>query len=191
VGERESLPTSFAATLLARCPRGGRTSRSTVPAFSVSVLVVGVLTLGGCGGSGGKGGCGANPAGPGCSPTPTLPVRRVITAGSCANIAVNGLCRFPPFTTSQKGDLEITVDWTFAEDSIQLLVSTGTCTLEQINGDQCTYVASTPAATTPKPRVVTVMGLAPGTYQPWVGNRGPRSEAVSILIVLTTGGAAN
>jgi hypothetical protein len=159
------------------------------PAFAGELAVI--LTLGACGGSDGKGACRANPTGPGCFPTPTIPIRTVITAGSCANVAVNGLCRFPPFTTSQQGDLEITVDWTFAEDTVQLLVSTGTCTLEQINGDQCNYVASTPASTTPKPRVVTVRGLPPGTYQPWVGNRGPKTEAVSILIVLTTGSAAS
>ncbi len=141
-----------------------------------------ILTLGACGESDGKGGCGANLTGPGCSPTPTSPVRTMVTLGSCTNVAVNGLCRLPSFTTSQKGDLEITVDWTFPEDSIQVLVSSGTCTLEQINGDRCTYVASTPASTVPKPRVVTVKGVAPGTYQPWVGNRGPKTETVSIQI---------
>ena len=115
----------------------------------------------------------------------------MITVGSCADVAVNALCFFPPFTTSQKGDLEVTVDWTFAEDSIQLLVSTGSCTLDQVNGNQCTYIASTPASTVPKPRVVTAKAVAPGTYQPIVGNRGPKTEAVSIQIILTTGGAGS
>lgn len=151
-----------------------------------------ILTLGGCGGSGGNGGCAATPAGPGCSPTPTLlaPGQTIITRGSCA-LAVNGLCFFPSFTTSQKGDLEVTVDWTFPEDSIQVLVSSGSCTLDQINGDQCTYIASTPASTAPKPRLVTARGMPPGTYQPIVGNRGPKTEAIAIQVIVTTGGAAS
>ena len=107
------------------------------------------------------------------------------------DVAVSALCFLPPFTTSQKGDLEVTVDWTFPDDSIQLLVSNGSCTLEQINGNQCAYIASTPASTVPKPRVVTVKGVAPGTYQPIVGNRGPKTETVSIQIILTTGGATS
>ncbi len=79
-----------------------------------------ILTLGACGESDGKGGCGANLTGPGCSPTPTSPVRTMVTLGSCTTV--------------------------------------------------------------PKPRVVTVKGVASGTYQPWVGNRGPKTETVSIQI---------
>ncbi|PYQ17498.1 MAG: hypothetical protein DMF80_00460 [Acidobacteria bacterium] len=152
------------------------------------------MTLGACGGSDTKGGCSANPTGPGCpatpSPTPP-PVRTIIKTGSCNDIGVDTLCFFNPFTTTQKGDLDVTVDWTFPEDSIQALVSSGTCTLDQINGNQCSYIATTPASTTPKPRVLTAKGVAAGTYQLYVGNRGPRTESVSVQVGLTTGGTAS
>jgi hypothetical protein len=94
-------------------------------------------------------------------------------------------------TTSQKGDLEVTVDWILPENSIQVLVSSGGCTLDQINGGQCPFIASTPASTVPKPRVVTARGMPPGTYQPIVGNLGPRTETIVIQVILTTGGAAS
>jgi len=151
-----------------------------------------MLMLAACGGSDGKGGCGANPTGPGCSPTPMslAPGRALITRGSCVAV-VNALCRFPSLTTSQKGDLEVTVDWIFPENSIQVLVSSGGCTLDQINGGQCPFIASTPASTVPKPRVVTARGMPPGTYQPIVGNLGPRTETIVIQVILTTGGAAS
>ncbi len=162
-----------------------------------STLVLGTglalaLALGACGSK--DNGCSTNPTGPGCSTTTTTtlppPVRTVIKSGSCAGIDVNVLCFFDPFTTAQKGDLDVTVDWTFPEDSIQVLVSTGSCTLDQINGNKCTYITSDVAATTPKPRVLTVKSVAAGTYQLYIGNRGPKTESVSYQIGLTTVGAA-
>ena len=152
------------------------------------------LTLGGCG-SGDGGGCSSNPTGPGCTVTTTTtlppPVRTILKSGSCTDIEVNFLCFFESFTTSQRGDLDVTVDWTYPEDAIQVMVSTGTCTLEQINGRTCSFITSDTAATTPKPRVLKVTGVAPGTYQLYVGNRGPKTESVSIQIGLTTVGVAS
>jgi len=150
------------------------------------------LTLGACGGSSGPN-CNTNPTGPGCPPPPpTTPaqVRTILHTGSCNGLDVNFLCFFDPFTTTQKGDLDVTVDWTFPEDSIQVMVSTGSCTLEQINGVQCNFLTTSLAATTPKPRILTVKGVAAGTYQLYVGNRGPKSESISTQVGLTTPGSA-
>ena len=44
---------------------------------------------------------------------------------------------------------------------------------------------------TPKPRVVTIKGVAAGTYQLYVGNRGPKTESLSAQIGLTTPGTAS
>jgi len=137
--------------------------------------------------------CGTNPTGPGCSPPPTTAPaqsRSVIKTASCTDLGVNFLCFFEPFTTSQKGDLDVTVDWTYPEDRIQVMVSGGNCTLDQINGGQCNYIVSSPAATTPKPRVLMVKAVAAGSYTLYVGNRGPQLESVSIQIGLTTPGTA-
>jgi hypothetical protein len=125
-------------------------------------------------------------------PTPTpAPVRNVVQASRCDDVGVNILCFFPPFTTAQRGDLDVTVDWTFPEDSIAVLVSSSACTLDQINGNQCTFVINSAATTLPKPRVLTARGVAAGTYQVYVGNRGPRTESVSIQVGLTTGTASS
>jgi hypothetical protein len=83
------------------------------------------LTLGACGGSSGPN-CNTNPTGAGCPPPPTTQpaqTRNIIKTGSCSDLGVNFLCFFDPFTTSQRGDLDVTVDWTFPEDVIQVLVS--------------------------------------------------------------------
>src|SRR5207245_11693 len=115
--------------------------------------------------------------------------RNVISTASCTDLGVDFLCFFSPFTTSQRGDLDVTVDWTFPEDVIQVLVSNGSCSLDQINANQCTFIGMTPASATPKPRVLTIKSVAAGNYQLYVGNRGPKTESLSIQIGLTTPGA--
>jgi len=164
-------------------------------ALTLATGVALALTLGACGND--EINCSANPTAAGCPPPPTttppppLRVRTILATSTCEDIGVDVLCIFSPFTTPQRGDLDITVDWTFPEDVIQVLVSSGSCTLEQINGGQCTFLSSAPASATPKPRVITLTGVAAGTYQLYVGNRGPRTETVSIQIGLTTGGATS
>jgi hypothetical protein len=152
-----------------------------------------VLTLGACSSSDGPTGCAANPTGPGCGPTPTPtppPVRTIIATATCEGIGVNTLCSFD-LATSQRGDLDVTVDWTFPEDVIQVMVANGSCTLDQINASQCTFIGTAPASTTPKPRVLTIRAVAAGNYQVYVGNRGPKTETLSVQVGLTTPGSAS
>ena len=152
------------------------------------------LALGACGDKDKGDGCTTNPTGPGCTPpTTTLPAqtRTIIGTSSCTDVGVDFLCFFDPFTTSQRGDLDVTVDWTFPEDVIQVLVSNGSCTLDQINANQCTFISSSAASATPKPRVLTIKGVAAGTYQLYVGNRGPKTESLSVQVGLTTPGTAS
>ena len=137
--------------------------------------------------------CNSTPTAPGCIPPPTTPpaqTRAIIYTGSCTDVGVNYLCFVDPFTTAQKGDLDITVDWTFPEDIIAALVSKGSCTIDQINASQCTLISSSQESATPKPRVITITGVAAGTYQLYVGNRGPRTETLSVQVGLTTPGTA-
>jgi hypothetical protein len=139
-------------------------------------------------------GCGSNPTAPTPTPTPTptpAPVTTVIATGTCTGLNVNFLCTFPTVTTTQAGNLTYTVDWTFPQDAIQVLVSAGApCTIAQINAGQCNFIASTPAQTTPKPAVVNLHGAAAGGYVLYVGNRGPQNESVSFELTLTTGAAS-
>jgi hypothetical protein len=161
-------------------------------ALTVSAGLALALALGACDGD--SGGCSSNPTAPECRPTqtpPPPPVRNVISTGTCQDVGVDVLCFFPPFTTSQRGDLDVTADWTFPEDVIQILISNGTCTLDQINASQCSMLSSSTTSNTPKPRILTVRGVAAGTYQVYVGNRGPRTESISMQVGLTTGGATS
>ena len=105
--------------------------------------------------------------------------------------------RAPPLRFSgresdgRRGDLDVTVDWTFPEDIIGVLVSKGSCTIDQINASQCNFISSNQESATPKPRILTIKGVAAGTYQLYVGNRGPQTESFSVQVGLTTPGTAS
>jgi hypothetical protein len=149
------------------------------------------LTLGGC--KDDKTNCNSSPTAPGCTPPPTTQpaqTRTIIDTASCTDVGVNILCFFEPFTTTQRGDLDVTVDWTFPEDIIAVLVSKGSCTIDEINASQCTFISSNQESATPKPRIITIKGVAAGTYQVYVGNRGPQTESFSVQVGLTTPGTA-
>jgi len=88
------------------------------------------------------------------------------------------------FTTTVTGRLDVTADWTFATNNIDVYVTRGTCTIEQVNQGTCPYAASS-ESTTAKPEVLTASSLAPGTYTLMVGNRGPTVESASYQVVLT------
>jgi len=139
-------------------------------------------------------GCGSSRTTTSSTPTPTPappPVTTVIGNGSCTGLNVNFLCFINSVVTSQAGNLTVTVDWTFPQDAIQVLVVAGSqCTLAQINAGQCNFLAMTQVQTTPKPAVLTVHGAAAGTYWLYVGNRGPQIESISYQITLTTGAAS-
>lgn len=132
-------------------------------------------------------------SGGGSAPTtPTVPppapaVRTVIDQGSYSGLPARTLL-VVPFITAASGTIDATVDWTFPSNTIYVYVSRGTCALEQINADQCPFVAVSEAAT-PKPRVIRVPGASPGAYTLYIGNVGPSEESVSFQIGLTTGGS--
>jgi hypothetical protein len=112
----------------------------------------------------------------------------VVETGSRSGLGVNILL-FVPFTTSARGTLDITVDWTIPVDGIHVFVSANECTIDQVNGGTCTYLVESVPSTV-KPRLLTVTGVAAGTYTLYIGNRGPSEESVSWQIGLTTGGTA-
>ena len=138
-------------------------------------------------------GCGGNsPAGPTASPTPPPPpaaVTSVVTQGAFSRLRANFITDIP-FTTTATGTLEVRVDWTFADDHILVYVARGACSFQQLASDQCTLVVSSESRQ-PKPRVLTMPGAAAANYVLWVGNLGPKEEALSYQVLLTTGGAAS
>jgi hypothetical protein len=110
----------------------------------------------------------------------------VITEGSftlpySSEIIISGRREF---TTSRTGTLEATVDWTDASNSVDVIVTRGICSFDQLNANECD-VASFTRGTEPKPRRVALAGQPAGSYTLIIGNEGPGDESVSYQIVLT------
>ena len=157
-------------------------------AIAGGLLLAALLSA--CGGSSG-GGCSENPTGPGCvPPTPpptTLPPPAVVSQGS-GTLEVDFLARVP-FTTTQAGRLDATVDWTFATNDVDVLVTRGNCTFEQFDADACD-IAVFSVSGTAKPESVRLTGAAAGSYTLFIGNNGPTDEAVSYQVVLAPGASS-
>jgi hypothetical protein len=131
--------------------------------------------------------CGTSPTTPSAAPPPPPPVTAVIGEGSQSGLAERVLLRVP-FRTGSAGTVRATVDWTFPDTTIFVYISSGTCTLEQVNADECRFLASSESAG-PKPRVLTVTGAQPGEYTLYIGNAAGEQESVSWQISLTSSAA--
>jgi hypothetical protein len=92
--------------------------------------------------------------------------------------------------------LEATVDWTYITNELWMYVSDGVCTADQFATDACPgagcpckFSVSSEAAS-PKPRVLRIANASAGTRTLIVWSQGPKEEAVSYQVVLTTTGLA-
>ncbi len=136
--------------------------------------------------------CGSNPVAPPTPPPTTLPppVTRVIHNDT---FAVGSKFVYPDtFSTSTTGSLEVTVDWTFTSNDVDIFVARGVepCTLATFNDRSCGFVA-TEESTTMKPEKLTISNLAAGTYTLYVANFGSSNESVACHITLTSASAAS
>ena len=100
------------------------------------------------------------------------------------------------FTTTEPGNLVVTVDWSSAENSIVLELYQGTCTVGDILEDRltgtcsdATLVAIADEVPAVKPNVLTAPNLAAGTYTlmiEYFGETGSQTpETVTFTIVLS------
>ena len=64
---------------------------------------------------------------------------------------------------SQRGVLDITVDWTSPSTWMQVFLGRTNCTYAQLSGQTCPFILSSPTQN-PKPRVLYTETLEPGTY---------------------------
>jgi hypothetical protein len=94
---------------------------------------------------------------------------------------------------SQKGVMDITVDWTFPTTWMYVYVGKTSCTYAQLDGRTCPFFLASETKD-PKPRVLFTESLEPGTYylvlynvptnrQTGIGS--DNTEAVSLQIGLT------
>jgi hypothetical protein len=91
---------------------------------------------------------------------------------------------FVPFTTSAQGTLDITVDWTFASNDVDLYVERGECTCDLALANTCQDVTGSDS-TTAKPERLTVPNFSAGSYTLVVANAGPERESASYEVGLT------
>jgi hypothetical protein len=155
-------------------------SRAVLPVLALATVAIGLT------GCDGNGPCG-NPAAI-CTPPPTTlppaPVKTVLKEGSIGSLPVDYVAG-QYFSTSATGTIDVTVDWTFAENTVHVWLAKGQCSFEQFEADTCQY-ATQSLVSRPKPRVLSVPAAAAGNYTLIVANWGPKDESLSYQIVLTS-----
>lgn len=138
--------------------------------------LVSVASLGGCGGE-----SPTTPASP-ATPTPVPVTRTVVLQGSQA-IPADWHYEWW-FTTTRAGTLDITVDWTYADSTVWVLLAQGKCDEQALNAGQCQWLIQTQGST-PKPRALTLPSAAAGQYTLYIYNGPKQPEAVSYQVGLT------
>jgi hypothetical protein len=83
----------------------------------------------------------------------------------------------------------VTVDWTYPECDVDIVLVGGSCTLDELVEGTCDALAVADGVTT-KPERVTVASAPAGNYTLFVVNWGPETESLAFQVTLTTGGAA-
>jgi hypothetical protein len=137
-------------------------------------------------------GCGGD------SPTPPLvvitpePVRGVIASSSFSGFQSDVWISIELILT-QRGVLDVTVDWTFADTWMSVYLGRTNCSYQQLAGGTCPFMVVTEGKT-PKPRVIYTEMLDPGTYylvlyneprDPRTGTGSDNTESVSFQLGLT------
>ena len=123
----------------------------------------------------------------GSNSTPTAPtlVKRVVTSGSASPAAHSS--RFVAFSTTVQGQLDVTVSWTFASNTVWVDVAlTANCSSDQFVAGTCQFVVSNRSSSTAPQKTVSVPGLSPGAYTLFIDNRGPADESLTYEVDLTS-----
>lgn len=118
------------------------------------------------------------------APTPPPPPAPVVVSQGSGSLEAGFLARILPFTTTRAGTLDVTVDWTFASNDVDALITRGDCSFDQLMAMQCPILAFA-VSTSAKPEKLTVSGAAAGTYTLFIENAGPTDESVAWQVVLT------
>jgi hypothetical protein len=145
--------------------------------FSVAVGVALVVSLTACGSDT------VTPPPPPTTTLPPLPPPSVVSTGQ-GSLPDGFVGRATPFTTTMTGNLDATVDWTFATNDLDVYITRGDCTPQQFIDVQCN-IAAFSESTTAKPERAQLAAAPPGVYTLLVGNAGPREESLSWQVVLT------
>ncbi|HSD65876.1 MAG TPA: hypothetical protein VLF95_04205 [Vicinamibacteria bacterium] len=94
---------------------------------------------------------------------------------------------------SQRGVLDITVDWTYSDTWMSVFFGRSNCDYARLAGRTCPFILSSETKS-PKPRVLYTEALDPGTYylvlynvprDPRTGTGSDNTESVSLQLGLT------
>jgi hypothetical protein len=158
--------------------------RGVASAVRVGLGVALLGALAGCGGD-------DSPRPPVVVVTPE-PVRGVIAQTSFSGFEPDVWISIE-LVLSQKGVLDVTVDWTFTDTWLYMYLGRTNCNYDQLTGRTCPFFLSSETQT-PKPRILVTESLEPGTYYlvlynvPWDRKMGVGSinvESVSLQLGLT------
>ena len=153
-----------------------------------AVLGLAVI-LPGCGGTGG-----GDVSAPTPVATPEPPVTTVVLQKSFGDVPVffdAGQALLVFFETRVVGTLDITVDWTFASNDIDMNLFQGSFAEIEAAclGQPCPQEVAT-AFTLNKPETLTFANAAASPYMLQIGNFGTTVESVSVEVLLTTTSSA-
>jgi hypothetical protein len=136
--------------------------------------------------------CGGDSVRPPVVVVTPAPVRGVIAQTSFSGFETDIWISIE-FILSQRGVLDITVDWTSPSTWMQVFLGRTNCTYAQLSGQTCPFILSSPTQN-PKPRVLYTETLEPGTYylvlynvprDPATGTGSDNTESVAIQLGLT------
>jgi hypothetical protein len=129
-------------------------------------------------------GCGAGGGITAVDTTQHKPVRSIVlqrgwelVPGQLLGVDVN-------FTGSGSGTADVTVEWTYASNDLDIYVTAQACTVDAFSAGSCAYTAKADG-TTSKPERLTFPASAGSSYRVWVVNFGPAQESGTLEIGLT------
>jgi hypothetical protein len=137
-------------------------------------------------------GCGGDSVRPPVVVVTPEPVRGVIAQTTLSGFET-GVWISIELILSQRGVLDITVDWTSPETWMYVYFGQTSCTYDQLSSGRCPFILSSETKN-PKPRVLYTETLEPGTYylvlynvprDPATGVGSDTTESISIQLGLT------
>ncbi len=135
------------------------------------------ISLGACGGDD----SGTTPTTPTTTPTTTQPPGGVTLIRGNELIPKKQLF-IRDVIVAQRGSLEISVEYTHAENWVLFWLTDRRCSRQMFDNDSCNYLTKSLGGTSP--RRATVAPVEPGTYTFFVANDGPQDDQVKYSIEL-------
>lgn len=152
-----------------------------VRTFSGLMLAV---VLPGCGGSSNNN----NPT-PVVTPTPAPRPQVLLQVSGGVPGEIVGVVS--PINTTSVGSFELTLDWTFARNNLDIALARGSCNTEDdLLSGRCAFIAATNNPAT-KPERLQVPPQPAGTYYVLVANFSAEDESVAIQVVFTPSSASD